>query len=204
MKVFILGANGHVGSQVAGELLKRGHAVLAVVHKNSGKVPADAQILHVDIGNTPALADVLQDVNAVVCALSSWHAPHHDVLSTAMKSVIPAMEQAGVTRIVTISGDVARVPGEMPSVMTKLFHAAAFGVVRAVVEDSEDHVRQLSESTLDWTAIRPTTMTSSRRTLYRLQMTHPWNLSVPRAAVVQAIADLVELGKYARQAPFVS
>lgn len=203
MNILILGANGHVGSQVAGELLTRGHTVLAAVHKNSDKVPADAQIVHVDVQDEAALVDVLQGADAVVCALSSWHEPQHDVLSTAMRSVIPAMERAGVARIVTISGDVARVPDETPSLMTKMFHAVAFGAVRAVVEDSEDHVCQLHESTLNWTAIRPTPMTSSRRTSYHLQPTHPWSLSVPRAAVVQAIADLVESGKYARQAPFV-
>lgn len=204
MKVLVLGANGHVGSQVVSELLTRGHAVMAAIHKSSDRVPADAQIVHVDIGDTVALTDALQGVDAVICALSSWHAPHHDVLSTAMKSVIPAMEQAGVSRIVTISGDVARVPGETPGVMTKLFHAVAFGAVRAVVRDSEDHVRQLAESTLSWTAIRPTTMTSSYRVSYRLQLAHPWSLSVPRAAVVQAIADLVESDEYSRQAPFIA
>lgn len=203
MNVLILGANGHVGSRVAEKLLAAGHTVKAAVHKNKENVPVGAAVVTVDIHDYSALARELANVDAVVCALSSWKAPHHDVLSMAMKSVIPAMEQAGVTRIVTISGDVARVPNEPEGLLSRLFHVVAFGTIRSVMADSEDHVRQLHESSLDWTVLRPTTMSSSSNETYRLQNRHPLSPFIPRAAVVKAIVDLVESGDYSRQAPFI-
>ena len=204
MKVLILGANGRVGSRVAEKLLEAGHTVKAVVHKSKENVPVEAKIVTVDIHDRSALAHELANVDAVVCALSSWKAPHHDVLSTAMKSVISAMEQAGVARIVTISGDVARVPGEREGYLSRLFHVVAFGAIRSVVTDSEDHVRQLYESSLDWTVLRPAIMSSSSKETYRLQNRHPLSPFIPRAAVVKAIVDLVESDDCSRHAPFIA
>lgn len=204
MNIFILGANGKVGSRVAHELIARGHTVIAGIHTQKNNIPKEATTTKIDITDQASLAASMAGADTVVCALSSWHASHHNVLSIAMHAVIPAMHQAGVTRIISISGDAARVPGETSSFFTRLFHLVAFGVVKQIVLDSEDHVRQLYESDLDWTVLRPTTMTAAPNPNYKLQQTHPASLFIPRAAVVASIADLVESGDHVHEAPFIS
>lgn len=204
MKILILGANGNVGSRVTRELIARGHTVIAGIHTQKNNLPKEVTATTIAINDPASLAASMAGVDAVVCALSSWHAPHHNVLSTAMHAVIPAMHHAGVQRIVSISGDVARAPGEAPSFFTRLFHLLAFGAIKKIVLDSEDHIRQLYESNLDWTVIRPTAMTSAVSPRYKLQKTHPSSLFIPRAAVVASIADLIESGDHLHEAPFIS
>lgn len=204
MKVLILGANGKVGSMVARRLLRRGHSIVAGVHKNKTNVPRGAEIIALDITDQSSVERALSGCDAVVCALSSWHAPHHDVLGKAMRIVIPAMDKAGVRRIVSISGDVARVSGEKPGVAARFFHALAFGFVRKVVRDSEDHIKQLQKSNLDWTVLRPGVMTRSDRADYRLLARHPRSPFISRRAVAEAIVDQLEEPTYVRQSPFIT
>lgn len=204
MKIVILGANGKVGSQVTALLLQRGHTVTAGVHKRSDNVPSDATLATLDITSHASLTELITGADAVVCALSSWKVPSHDVLSTTMKALIPAMEIAGISRIVSISGDVARTPNDTPSLIIRLFHLWKFGTVDKVVTDSESHLRQLYESNLDWTVIRPAVMTSSTNAAYTLQDKHPIVPFIPRAAVAASIADLIESGEHAREAPFIA
>lgn len=203
MNILILGANGKVGSLVAHELLERGHTVVAGIHKNSENVPEKAILRTIDIADTASLTEALHGIDAVVCALSSWRAPKHAVLSTAIKTLIPAMEKAGVKRIVSISGDVALLPGEKAPFNVKLVRAFLFGSARKVVKDSEDHLHQLHASQLDWTVLRPTVMSGSDDSGYLLTKTHPNSLFIPRVAVVRAIADLVDHNTHVHEAPFI-
>lgn len=203
MKVLVLGANGKVGSRVVVELLKRGHTVVAGVHKNKDRVPKGAELVTLNIANQSSIEKGLQGCDAVVCALSSWHAPAHNVLGQTMHVLIPAMRQAKVRRIVSISGDVARVPNETPGLLTRIFHVFAFGIVGKVVRDSEEHLRLLYESDLEWTVFRPGLMTSSQSMAYRLCAKHPRSMFVTRNAVVAAIADELEVPTHVGEAPFI-
>ena len=203
MKILILGANGRVGSKVAALLLVRGHSVVAAVHSSDSHVPSAAQTLHVDITDYESVIAALNGCDGVVCALSSWNAPKHDVLASAMKVVVPAMETAGVRRIISISGDVARLAVEQVPLPVKLFHVVALGAIRQIVTDSEKHIQLLNDSTLEWTVLRPGIMTSTPRGDYTLQLTHPLRPTIPRAAVVESIADLIESHSYIRKAPYI-
>lgn len=203
MKVLVLGANGKVGSRVTLALLQRGHIVVAGVHKNKEHVPKGAELVTLDMADQSSIEGNLKGCDAVICALSSWHAPTHNVLSQAMRAIIPAMHQADARRIISISGDVARVPHEKPALLTRLFHTVAFGSIRKVVWDSEEHIRLLYDSDLEWTVLRPGIMTRLRSAAYRLQANHPHTLFVTRRAVVTAIVDQLEAPTHVRQAPFI-
>lgn len=203
MKVLILGANGKVGNKVARLLIERGHQVVAGIRSSHNNVPEGAELARLDIRDQVTLATTLQGVDVVVSALSTWRAPDDYVLSTAMKTVIPAMHAAGVSRIVSVSGDVVLLPGEKPSLGVRVVRALAFGIIRKVIDDSEKHLHLLYASDLDWTVVRPTTMTSSTDSSYHLQNEHPVSPLIPRAAVVRAIVDLVESGNHSRKAPFI-
>lgn len=203
MKILILGANGKVGSRVAKQLIARGHTVVAGVHKNTKNIPKEATIAPININDRNSFTKALENTDAVVCTLSSWNAPNHNVLSIAMKSLIPAMQQAGIKRIVSVSGDIALLPGEDPDILVKIARSLLFGSIRRIVEDSQDHLRQLYESNLDWTVIRPTIMSSSKHSAYSLTNKHPLNPLVPREAVVSSIVDLLETPSHIHEAPYI-
>ncbi|MBI3889244.1 SDR family oxidoreductase [Candidatus Saccharibacteria bacterium] len=204
MKILVLGANGRVGSKVVASLLGRGHSVVAAVHKSHANVPEAAEVFQINLEDRESIEKAIIGCDAVVCALSSWNAPKHDVLATAMKIIIPIMEASGVKRIVSISGDVARVEGENISLPIRLFHIFAFGPIRQVITDSEEHISLLGKSKLDWTVLRPGIMTSAEHGNYTLRSSHPFSITIPRAAVVESIVDLVESDSYVRAAPFIA
>lgn len=204
MKIFVLGASGHTGRLIVEALLANKHEVMAAVHKSKKNIPEGAVAVTVDINDATSLRTAMEGCDGVVSALSSWHAPEHNVLSSAMKNVIPEMDALGIKRIVTISGDVAKVPGEKENILMKMAHLLAVGVVKKVLIDSDEHIRALSESSLDWTVVRPTIMTKSKRTSYTLQLRHPLALAVPQRAVARAVAELVVGHEYIRKGPFIS
>ncbi len=204
MKIVILGANGKVGSRVATLLIGQGHEVIAGVHKNSSAVPAGAVITPFDITKINSLTSLFSGADAVICTMSSWGSPNHNVLSTAMKTVIPAMNNAGIKRIVSISGDIALLPNERPSLFVRLTRLVLFGTPSKVVSDSEDHLRQLYDSDLDWTVVRPTIMSSSSNSEYQMQQNHPLHPLIARAAVAKSVADLAtNPDRHLREAPFI-
>lgn len=203
MKILVLGANGKVGSKVTLALLQKGHTVVAGVHKSKERVPEGAELVPIDITDQASIEANLRGCDAVVCALSSWQAPAHNVLGQAMRVLIPAMQQTKVRRIISISGDAARVPNEKPAPLVRMFHAVAFGAVGKVVRDSEKHIRLLYDSDLEWTVLRPGIMTSSSSAAYQLRSTHPRGVFVTRNAVVAAIVDLVESPTHVGEAPFI-
>ena len=203
MRIVVLGANGRVGSRVATELLCRGHEVTAVLHKHTTRVPEGAKTINVDLGDAQQVKTVLHDADAVVCALSSWHTPGHNALSSAMQVVISVMESLNIQRIVSISGDIASIPGEKLSLRKKIVHRLTFGVVKKVIDDSEAHIALLDKSSLDWTVVRPGIMTSSSRASYKLQEKHPIVPFISRSAVVQAVSDLAETFDFSKQSPYI-
>jgi putative NADH-flavin reductase len=204
MKLLVLGANGKVGSRVCSELLERGHTVIASVHKSDSAVPKAATIHRTDLHDKSSVEEALKGCDAVICALSSWKSPDHDVLSSTMKTVVPAMEREGVRRIVSISGNVARLPNETPSLPLRVFHALLFGVPKQVIADSENHIAQLVSSHLDWTVIRPGIMTDSQHASYQLQLKPSRAMTIPRAAVVASLVDLVESSEFVHEAPYIT
>lgn len=204
MHVLVLGANGKVGSRVVAKLLEHGHAVTAGVHKNSSHVPNGVNVVVIDITNQQSMATALQNADVVVCALSTWGSPNEQILSTAMKTLIPAMQTANVKRIVSISGNVARVPGETPNIFIRTFHVIKFGIIRKVIEDSEKHISMLDKSNLDWTVIRPGIMTTANKSAFAFRSTPSVNPFVSRVAVVASIVDLVENNSHIHEAPFIT
>ena len=203
MKIVILGANGKVGSRVAAKLLEHGHTVIAGVHKNTARVPSGAHTVMIDINNQESIVTALQNADAVVCALSTWASPDKQVLSTAMKSLIPALQSANIKRIVSISGNVARVPNETPGLFVRIFHTFTFGVIRKVIEDSEKHIAMLDESGLEWTVLRPSIMTPADKPAFAFRSKPSLYPFVSRAAVVAGIVDLIENSSYIYEAPFI-
>lgn len=75
MKLFLTGASGLVGSNVARVAARRGHEVTAVVGSWTGKIPGAARLLTLDLGHEPAVQHAVLDLfpDAIVncAALSS-------------------------------------------------------------------------------------------------------------------------------------
>lgn len=96
MKITVLGASGHAGSEITKELAARGHSVTAIARKPEA-IPTGDNITPVqgDASDVAALASLIRGSDAVVSAL------HHDIVA---ETLLSALKTAGVPRLLVTGG----------------------------------------------------------------------------------------------------
>jgi putative NADH-flavin reductase len=180
--------------------------VIAFVHTNLS-LPGHSrlQVYRGDVHLDTDVAKAIHGSQAIVNALSSWHAPNKDVLASAMQRLIPAMREEGISRIVSLTGAGAFDSSDSLNLFDKAQHALMNAVAAKVLRDAEDHLQLLRESNLDWTVVRSPIMTESGARQYKLQDSFPlpWQ-TIHRHAVANCIVDLAEANDYSQQAPFIT
>jgi putative NADH-flavin reductase len=207
MKVIIFGASGKIGQQLTKEMLARGHTVTAFVY---GPDPFDTlprlKVIQGDIHNKDDVTAALKNQDAVLSALGSWGTQTKDILSSAMKHIIPLMEKQKIKRIVSLTGADARDLGDRPNIVQKCTHWF-FGIIaKPIMSDGEEHIRLLRSSQLDWCVVRsPVMRDTGSFGKYSLspRLPMPW-ASIHRKDVVTAMATLVENRSYVKQSPIIA
>jgi uncharacterized protein YbjT (DUF2867 family) len=154
MKLTILGSTGGTGRHLTSQALAAGHEVIAFTRHPETLAPQTGlKFVIGDVSDSNALARAIAGQDAVLCALGGrpWRR-HENVCSTAMRSIIPAMETHRVRRIVAISTFGA---GDTRAQVGWLARAFLFGLVlRSEVADKEAMEAMLAASTLQWTVVR--------------------------------------------------
>ena len=163
MKIVILGATGRSGSLVLEQALKRGDEVVAYVRNPRG-IAANSSV-SVAVGrldDLPALKTAISGADAVLVCLGTRGkrmSKNVDLMQKSMPSIIKAMEEADVPRLVLLSaygvGDTARTAGWVARVLYKL-------VVAAVYKDKERSEEMLPVSGLKWTILYPVILTDGQ------------------------------------------
>ena len=95
MKIAILGATGRAGSEIAAELARRGHDVLAISRK-PGPGADHVTPLALDASDSAALTAALRGQDAVVSAMR--------FADTDMQALIAAVTASGVLRFLVVGG----------------------------------------------------------------------------------------------------
>jgi putative NADH-flavin reductase len=205
MQITVFGASGKVGRLVVQRLLHDGHRVVLFVHQTSPFEASDnIKIIKGDIHNAALVASAVSGSQAVVSALGSWHTPTKDILSAAMRFVIPAMQQQGVRRIITLTGSGAWAPGDSISVGNKVAHSVFNVFAKDIVRDAETHLRLLDDSGLDWTSIRSPIMKNGPSETYRLSKNVPGAVAlINREAVAKAMTDQLNDTAWIAKAPHI-
>lgn len=206
MHITVFGANGQVGQLVVARLLGDGHSVTALIHHHSS-LPADPELtlLAGDIHESQDIADALRGSQAVISCLGSWHTKEKNILSSAMERLIPAMRQAGIRRIISLTGAAALAPHDQPTLWDTAQHALLNAVAPKILRDGEDHIGLLAESGLDWTVIRSPIMNETGTRTYQLhnRPPQPWH-TIHRQAVANCLVDLLANASQVNKAPFIS
>lgn len=204
MIITVFGANGRVGSLVVQKLAEQGHTVRAFVHGEPKQRLSSVTYMQGDVADATSVAEVLQGAEAVVSALGSWGTKDKNILTVAMKAVIPLMEAQGIRRIVSLTGADARVEGERHPIISRFSHAAFTRIAPKIMHDGEAHIALLKQSQLDWTVLRSPVMNEKGRGVYVLNGVYPmpWQ-TIHRHAVAQAMVDQVAVADFIKAAPYL-
>ncbi len=211
MQITIFGASGKVGRLVVAEALRRGYNVRAVVHRDNVLSPnTHLTIVEADVYNADDIAMALQDSEAVISCLGSWGrktaAGNRNVLTAAMKLIIPAMKNAKIRRIVTLTGSGAADPNVRPG----LVHTLVMKVLQPfpagrVFKDGELHMQLLKNSDLDWTTVRSPVMSDRGGPRYKLSMKASLHfITASRSSVATSMLDQLESTEWLRRAPIIT
>lgn len=198
-KVLIIGASKGIGLATVKQALEADHMVramargadkIALADENLERFKGDA----LDAGD---IADALDGVDVVIQALGVAPGPNMilgpiTLFSKATRVLIPAMEKAGVKRLIAVTGfgagdSEARV-GCLQRIPFRLILGQAY-------DDKSIQENLIKESRLDWTIARPVVLTKGRRSgRYRvLVKPRQWrNGLISRADVADFLVKQIE------------
>ncbi len=211
MKILVIGASKGIGLETVGRALERGHAVRAMA-RGADRIALEHPALEKLAGDATEPGDVaraLAGVDIVIQALGVPRGPRLllgpiDLFSRATRVLIPAMERAGVRRLISVTGFGTGESRAKLSFLERIPHRLVLGRAYADKEVQEGLIRQ---SGLDWTIVRPTVLTGGARTgRYRVLVApEAWrNGLVSRADVADFLIREAEEGGCLRQCPVLA
>ncbi|QHS59997.1 NAD(P)-dependent oxidoreductase [Chitinophaga agri] len=156
--IILIGASGFVGSAILNEALSRGHQVTAIV-RHPEKVTtthSNLKVIAADIQNAAALTDIIKGADAVISSYNpGWGNPniYNDTL-TGYKSIIDAVKQANVTRLLVVGGAGSLYVKPGVTVMdTGVLPEAIMPGVKGLAEVYYNQLKPLTN--LDWAFFSP-------------------------------------------------
>ncbi len=192
MNLFVMGATGRTGDEIAQQALERGHHVTAFVRSPEAVILKHERlsVLKGNATDEKQLSQAMQSHDAVLSALGPREVfkpcslLHDSALATAH-----SMERAGVKRLLILSA-AAHFPG-VPNRIVSF-------ILRNHMRDSLAMEKVVQESGLDWTIARPPRLTHGHYTAYRSRegAAPQKGFSLSRKAVAAFMLDAIEQKKH--------
>lgn len=212
MKIAMFGATGPVGRAVVKEALRRGHE-LTVLTRDAAKVDILSPRLHVVEGSVTDAATVkglIEGHDAVIQTLGiggKGNGQPTTIVSEANNVIMSAMRQSGVRRLVAVSvagaGDsLAFLPWAFRTLVLPLF----MKWFQAIIDDKNRMEAAISQSDLDWTVVRCTTVKPRRATGHVNATLNGKGLkfSISAADMAEFMVDQLNDDKFLRKCPTIS
>lgn len=207
-KILIIGASKGIGLEATKQALANGYAVRAFA-QSADRIPLSHRDLEKVRGSALDAADVsaaLDGVSAVLLTLGV--AVRLDVLigpvrlfSQATAILVPAMEQAGVQRLICVTGFGA---GDSRGSISALESIPFRLMLGRVYHDKGLQENIIHGSNLDWVIVRPGILTNARKTSrYKvLEERGSWrNGIISWANVADFLVKQIEGTRYLRTTP---
>jgi putative NADH-flavin reductase len=198
MKLTILGASGATGTSLVSQALASGHEVTAVVRDPARlTVPGHPRlrVITADVMDPVALSPALTGADAVISAIGPRGTGPTTVIEDSVRSIIAAMEKAGVRRFLEVSGSIVTDEGESPYLRYLLKPVARRTFLRHVCADMRQGEEEIRHSGLDWTIVRPPALTGRAASgAYRTAIDRnlPHGFSVSRADLAACMLSLAD------------
>ncbi len=206
MQVTVFGANGKVGRLVVNMLVQKKYQVIAVVNSHSNFIPKNSLITVVSLSNQSSLKQFIKSSDAIISVVSSWKKYNRYSLSNTMKFLIPILSKNPSKRLISLTGSDAKDIDDNFNIINFFFHPILNRIAKDVLQDSENHLKILHQSNINWTVLRSPTMknSSSTKVFYLSIKKRPpiWH-RVSRTNVTIAIIELLDSKEFIQKAPFI-
>jgi putative NADH-flavin reductase len=209
--ILIIGASKGIGLQTVKFALEDAFKVRALA-RSAAKIPITDPDLEKIAGDAldramvrRAIAgvDVVIQTLGVAPSLEFIFKPGR-VFSEATRLLVPAMEEAGVRRLISVTGFGA---GDSRNRGGFLYNAAFNTLLGRVYDDKDEQERIIRMSQLDWTIVRPVILTNGPRTGSRRALVDPtdWRSGfISRADVADFLIEQVDDSSYLRKTPVLT
>jgi putative NADH-flavin reductase len=207
-KILVIGASRGIGLAVTRLALAQGYSVRALARQAQGIAVAHAQLEKIS-ADARSASDMQQALNGVQIVVQALGVPLDlklltgpiDLFSAATGVLLPAMQAAGVRRLLCVTGFGAGDSNNTIHPLQRFGFKLVFGRAYADKTTQESLIRQ---SSLDWTIVRPGMLTQGAAThRYRvLAEPHTWrNGIISRTDVADFLVKQFTSEQYLKQAP---
>jgi putative NADH-flavin reductase len=202
MRLTVFGATGGTGSAVVRQALAAGHEVVAVV-RDPGRltVPAGTGlgVVTADVMAPAQIAPAIKGSDAVVSALGPRKGGPVTVLADSARSIVGAMADAGVRRLVAVSASGAFIEPSDPFFTRVVLKPLLQRFLHDAMADTRQLENEIRASSTAWTLIRPPRLTDGPgRGRYRREIDQNVGRTIARAdvadAILAALADPATIG----------
>lgn len=209
MKLTVLGGTGRIGRLIVEQALAAGHDVTVLLRdpQKLGPIAERVQVIRGSVSDPAAVRDGVAGADAVISALGPDGNTADQVMALrdGMRTLIGAMRDAGVQRIVNLSGAAVDAPGDHKPVIDRLASRIVRLVSGHVVAAKQAEFDELLSSGLEWIAVRPPLVTDGPHTgRYRagLDVLHP-GARIARADIADFMLAQVAEPTFPGRAPFI-
>ncbi len=165
MKLIIFGSTGGTGLQLIKQALEQGYDVTAFARDPGklGAVQEEVTVIKGDVLDTNAVNQAIKGQDIVLCSLGMSNVMDKSQLRTnGTKKIITAMKNNSVTRLICQSGLGAGDSHELLPFHYRYIIAPLF--MRALYADHNQQEEIIKQSSLDWTIVRPGSLTNGEHT----------------------------------------
>ena len=162
MNIIIFGATGRMGKHLVKQALELGHSVTAFVRDRKKVDNADGslKIVEGNVFDPESVKNAVDSQDAVICALGDGR--KGTVRAGGTKSIVDAMEQTGVRRLIVQSTVGV---GDSAANLTFFWKYIMFGLLlKAAFADHVEQEKIVEKSDTDWTIVRPAAFTDGQKT----------------------------------------
>jgi len=205
MKIAVVAANGRSGAAFVAAALEAGHYVRAGVHGGHEFSPNKyLEVRRCDATVFEDVSHLIRGCDAVVSLIGHTKISPAYVQSTATTNILSAMNEQDISKIVSLTGTGARMPGDTPNLIDLVLNMAVKLIDRKRITDGITHLEILRKSSVNWTVVRVLKLTNGSARPFHLTLGGSAELWSSRKEVAEAILYILESGQYACQAPILS